>query len=222
MPASPGDPLRISATDWNAVKTMLRSWKATQGEATAARGLPCLRANLRAFSASVRRPRWGEAVSLFDTQSSLVPIDATIPFQDGWTPSEDELTMLALERPQYSLLHPVPWTTRQTADLHQPFAICVDKRNMTFAISGMALVRVRFLSRWHRYVRRPILLPTDDPETDGPNLVGCLDSAGSGPGYIVGVLGGASSGKAQAIDGYPWGFLDSAHPTRVVWALIRW
>jgi hypothetical protein len=225
MPVSSGEPLRIKASDWNDVLSMLRNWKGVQGSSPTGVSLPCVTAILRQRYGQERRPVWGEAVSLYITGYSLDDaITATLPLSDSWQPSEDEKEVFRYSRFDFQLLHPRPWSTEQTADLHQPFAVCIDPRAMKFAISGMALVRVRFHSRWHRFVRRPIRLPGEDISSGSdPNdfvHTGTLDSSGSGPGQIVGVMSKDYPRNLMHVP--PWPFVTTETPRPVVWVLIRW
>lgn len=231
MPARTGDPLRISATDWFAVQTMLRSWRPTQGQGNTLSRLPCLTAVLRpGLYADERRPVWGEAVSLnIVGYSASAPIAASLPIASDWEPTEGEEKLLAATSLTYATLRPRPWTTEQTGDLYQPWAICVDPRGMKFAIGGMAMVRVRFHSRWHLFVRRPILLPGEGVSSgsDDPDVVqytGILDSSGSGPGQIVGVLypPAVAGQPPTVVDPRTATIITAEAPHPVVWAVIRW
>ena len=220
MPASSGEPLRIKASDWNDVLSMVRNWKGISGSQPTAPSLPCLKACLRAQFSSVWRPVWGEAVSLYDTGFVLEnPIEAKLPLDESWTPSEQESKLFSFVRPTYKLLSPLMNLGGQSGDLHEPFAICLDPRNLTFAISGLACVRVRFISKWHRFARRPILIPGDDDVVDGARLTGCLDSSGHGPAQIIGVI---DSSYPQDLMRVPWPFMVDYEAPKVIWALIRW
>jgi hypothetical protein len=228
MPASSGDPLRIKASDWNDVLAMVRNWKGVSGSQPSVSSLPCVTAILRQDGGG-RRPVWGEAVSLYITGYSLDDaITATLPLGDSWEPSTDERELFRFSRCWFRLLHPRPWSNQQTADLHQPFAVCIDPRAMKFAISGLAIVRVRFHSRWHRFVRRPIRLPGEAsntiPSAVDDEFTGTLDSSGSGPGQIVGVMSQSTQSlyPPNMIHTTPWPFVTAESPRPVVWVLIRW
>jgi hypothetical protein len=225
MPVSPGDRFQPKARDWNKLKENLPSWQAPIAASPKTLSLPCVTAILRQKYGQERRPVWGEAVSLYITgYSDGDPITATLPLSASWEPSEEEKEVFRYSRFDFQLLHPRPWSTEQTADLHQPFAVCIDPRAMKFAISGMALVRVRFHSRWHRFVRRPIILPGEDnyslSDPSGLGNTGTLDSSGSGPGQIVGVMD--NEYPQNLMHDPPWQFVTAETPRPVVWVLIRW
>ena len=222
MPAFPGDRFQPKARDWNKLKENLPSWQAPSAPPGIIAKLPALTTRLQSINSEVRRPVLGEAVSLYNVGVSADPIEATLPLGDSLTLSSNESRLPSFSCPTYRTLSPVLRSGPQGADLHEPFAICVDPRNMTFAISGLALVRVRFISRWHRFVRRPILLPGDDDAVDGPRLTGCLDSSGHGPGQIVGVM---TTDATTAFQSVPWPFMTSSAgyaAPKVIWTLIRW
>jgi hypothetical protein len=229
MPVSSGEPLRIKASDWNDVLSMVRDWKGVKSSSPTGVSLPCVTANLSQSYGDYRRPVWGEVVSLYITGYVLEDvITATLPLSDSWEPSTREKALFRVPRCDFQLLHPRPWTTQQTSDLHQPFAVCIDPRAMKFAISGMAIVRVRFHSKWHRFVRRPIALPGEAtqsiPDASRSEYTGTLDSSGSGPGQIVGVFSYSSAEgyPPTLMDDVPWTFVNTETPRPLVWALIRW
>jgi hypothetical protein len=230
MPVSPGDRFQPKARDWNRLKENLPSWQAPSGATPRTISLPCVTAILRGQNGQ-RRPVWGEAVSLYITGfgvSGSDAIPASLPLNESWEPSEREKELFRFSRCDYQLLNPNPWGTSQTGDLNQPFAVCIDPRNMRFAISGMAIVRVRFHSKWHLFARRPISLPgeninilIDDNEAE---MTGTLDSSGSGPAQIVGVLFSSFAEGYGPFNLYsrPWPFVTTENPNPVVWAVIRW
>lgn len=217
MGVASGDPLSIRASDWNRVLQMLRKWEAPSGGDPSTSPLPCQSATLRAV-AGTRTPYFGEVVSLNLTGlAGEGPVEATLPLI-LWEFSEAEKPIVRISRMTYRPMVPVLFAASQTGDLHQPFAVCINPRTMRFAVSGFALARVRFHSPWHRYVRRPILLPTDsqigdDTNPDRIRYTGCLDSSGSGRGTIVGIMDGdvalANAPTPEMIGG-------------AYWALIQW
>ena len=153
MPVSPGDRFQPKARDWNKLKENLPSWQAPSGATPKTLSLPCVTAILRGQNGQ-RRPVWGEAVSLYILGVSVSggdAISASLPLGESWEPSGREQELFHFSRCDYTLLNPRPWSTSQTGDLNQPFAVCVDPRSMKFAISGMAIVRVRFHSKWHLF-----------------------------------------------------------------------
>jgi hypothetical protein len=201
MPVSSGEPLRIKASDWNDVLSMLRNWKGVQGSSPTGISLPCVTATLSGY-----RPVVGEAVIL--TQFGLSQIDATVPLSESMTFTQDERELRANNLGRCVKMRP-DYAEPPEPSPDQPFAVCLDPRSMKFAISGLAWVRVRRLRAWHRFVRRCVPQPGDTVEQSA-NSVGVLDSCGWGPGQIV---GGA--------DGYQLGGVTGYRQDSIVWLLIR-
>lgn len=219
MGVSSGDPLSIRASDWNRVLQDLRDWRAPSGAEPSSTSLPC-QATILSAVPGTRRPCFGEVVSLNLTGFAFSEIiEATLPLGDDWEFGVDEAPIAKMRRMTYRPMRPVSFGAEVTGDLHQPFAVCINPRSMRFAVSGFALARVRYHSQWHRYVRRPVLLPTDSQEDPGSNpdvakYTGCLDSSGSGRGTIVGIMD--SSGIAL-YGGPPAELIGKA-----LWSLIQW
>ena len=201
MPVSPGDRFQPKARDWNKLKENLPSWQAPSGATPKTMSLSCVTATLYGY-----RPVVGEAVIL--TQFGLSGIDATAPLADDMTLSEDEQRLWSNSLGRCVKMEQNP---NQYPDYSpdQPFAVCLNPRLMTFAISGLAWVRVRRLRSWHRFVRRCVPQPGDTAEQTA-NAVGVLDSCGWGPGQIV---GGAAGFQLGGLTGY--------RQNSIVWLLIR-
>ena len=201
MPVSPGDRFQPKARDWNKLKDNLPSWQAPSGATPKTMSLPCVTATLYGY-----RPVVGEAVIL--TQFGLSGIDATAPLADDMTLSEDEQSLWSNSLGRCVKMEQNP---SQYPDYSpdQPFAVCLNPRLMTFAISGLAWVRVRRLRQWHRFVRRCVAQPGDTAEQTA-NSAGVLDSCGWGPGQIV---GGAAGFQLGGLTGY--------RQNSIVWLLIR-
>ena len=66
-----------------------------------------------------------------------------------------------------------------------PFIVCISNDDNLYAISGMAITRVRVFNYRHRYARLPQLYDG----IDGLNIseaVGCMDSSFFGPAKVIG------------------------------------
>ena len=225
MGVSSGDPLKINAADWNRVLQAIRSWRPPAGESHGIAGLPSLKLVMGTDRRNDRRPCLGEAVLFMsDGVSSQPPIEATLPLSETWKPSVRERYVARGGVMRYRLMRPLRQTGTEIGDdeedfekIHAPFAICLNPRTLTFAMSGIALARVRYHSQWHQYARRPMLTPADS-SSDYEKYTGCLDSSGAGPAFILGWVADTSTYGTKN-----WAVSDEAKVFgKVYWALLKW
>lgn len=140
--------------------------------------LPCVRAVLR------DKGYFGE-VRVFDEQyaynQNFSNVIAIMPASTSALASE---TSLVKQVVAYSLPHTYRASVSEYSRfrMESRFAICVGNDSSEYAISGLAITRVRVWSKHHRYARLP--RPVDGYTGDQPD--GCLDSAWWGPARIVG------------------------------------
>jgi hypothetical protein len=70
-------------------------------------------------------------------------------------------------------------------DADRAFAICISNDENRYALSGLAITRVRVFNYYHRYARLPQAY-SEMNASDYDNVIGCLDSCFYGPAQIIG------------------------------------
>lgn len=172
----------ISARAWNraqdAADIVLGVRPGIEAGSLATLRLPCVKAILR------DKGYFGE-VRVFDEEyeysQNFSDVTASMPAAADTLASEPELIRQAVS-------YAFPNTYRASASeysrfkMESQFAICIGNDSSEFALSGLAVTRVRVFSKHHRYARLP--RPVDGYQGESPD--GSLDSAWWGKARIIG------------------------------------
>lgn len=191
----------ISARAWNraqeAADIVLGEQAAGEAGPRVIGGLPQVRCTLPFVG------HYGQAARV-----EFAPISATgiyavssqTPGTVRWQFSDDEKKMPVLG--EY-LGGGTAWLSGVTDDYNGPIAICTENNSRVFAISGMAVVRIRVWNYLHRFARFASFLTTGPtfPASVNTDAAGCLDSTFHGPVRILGYAAGTDRVSFRHVTG---------------------
>lgn len=184
----------ISARAWNraqdAADIVLGARPGVTGDAQSTARLPCVTARFpeTGYFGEVRMIQSTQlaSVNFIEAQSPSVP--ATLQSAQNFSDLQKRLlniTTGSTTRTSSSYSSLADGGSRYG---HSPLAICIFNNDNLYAISGLAITRVRVFNYYHRHARLP--RPFDgQTQNDINNVEGCLDSAFYGPAKIVGYYG---------------------------------
>lgn len=185
----PGQKLSISSRAWNRLLDTTARPNLPRGQGFAVPAPPSVRGAMRwsgTYGTTSERAVFGQVWTFGDDIAQEfpedTPVEATLPAEDPWEPSDAEKRLLTYWAPAGTPVLADPF--RETTTV--PFAICVDPRRMEFVFAGLAWARVRVFAASHQFARLPGRI--NDTTQESSDARGCLDSAFFGPARIVGYL----------------------------------